>query len=49
MLEELGLSFHTIFLEFDKGQHKAPAYTQHNPNGRTPTLIDHANGDFVIW
>ena len=49
MLEELGLSYHTIFLAFDKGEHKAPAYTQHNPNGRTPTLIDHANGDFTIW
>ncbi|KAH9934023.1 glutathione S-transferase C-terminal-like protein [Epithele typhae] len=49
VLEELGLSFHTIFLAFDKGEHKAPAYTQHNPNGRTPTLIDHHNGDFTIW
>ena len=49
MLEELGLSYHTIFLAFDKGEHKAPAYTQHNPNGRTPTLIDHANGDFAVW
>ena len=20
-----------------------------NPNGRIPTLVDHANGDFVVW
>ncbi|KDQ51749.1 hypothetical protein JAAARDRAFT_40773 [Jaapia argillacea MUCL 33604] len=48
-LEELGLSYETIFLDFQKGEQKAPEHTKFNPNGRIPTLIDHKNGDFVIW
>ena len=38
-----------MYLKFEKGEHKAPEYTKFNPNGRIPTLIDHKNGDFVIW
>ncbi|KAI0793539.1 glutathione S-transferase C-terminal-like protein [Fomes fomentarius] len=49
LLEELGLTYESIYLDFAKGEQKAPAHTQHNPNGRIPTLIDHQNGDFVIW
>ncbi|RPD63378.1 glutathione S-transferase C-terminal-like protein [Lentinus tigrinus ALCF2SS1-6] len=49
VLEELGLSYHSIYLDFDKKEQKAPEHTQYNPNGRIPTLIDHHNGDFVIW
>ena len=49
VLEELGLTYEPIYLDFSKKQHKAPEYTQFNPNGRIPALIDHANGDFVIW
>ncbi|OBZ71376.1 Glutathione S-transferase 2 [Grifola frondosa] len=49
VLEELGLTYESIYLEFEKGEHKKPAYTQYNPNGRTPTLIDHNNNDLVIW
>ncbi len=48
-LEELGLSYEPVYLVFEKGEHKAPEYTKYNPNGRIPTLIDHHNGDFVIW
>ncbi|KAI0793540.1 glutathione S-transferase C-terminal-like protein [Fomes fomentarius] len=48
-LEELGLSYEPIYLVFEKGEHKAPEYTKYNPNGRIPALIDHHNGDFVIW
>ncbi|KAI0793550.1 glutathione S-transferase C-terminal-like protein [Fomes fomentarius] len=49
VLEELGLSYESVYLVFDKGEHKAPEYTKYNPNGRIPALIDHHNGDFVIW
>ncbi|KAI9058624.1 glutathione transferase Ure2p class [Trametes sanguinea] len=49
VLEELGLTYHTIYLDFQTGEHKAPAHTALNPNGRVPTLVDHANNDFVIW
>ena len=49
MLEALGLTYHSIYLDFNKGEHKAPEFTQYNPNGRIPALIDHKNGDFVVW
>ena len=49
VLEELGLDYQPIFLDFGKGEHKAEAYTKHNPNGRIPTLIDHKNGDLTVW
>ena len=49
MLEELGLTYESVYLDFQKGEHKAPEFTKYNPNGRIPALIDHHNGDFVIW
>ncbi|CDO72785.1 hypothetical protein BN946_scf184994.g38 [Trametes cinnabarina] len=49
VLEELGLTYESIYLDFAKGEHKAPEYTKYNPNGRIPTIIDHQNNDFVIW
>lgn len=49
MLEELGLSYEPVYLDFQKGEHKAPEHTQYNPNGRIPSLIDHKNNNFAIW
>ncbi|OSD00743.1 glutathione transferase Ure2p class [Trametes coccinea BRFM310] len=49
VLEELGLTYTTIYLDFQKGEHKSPEHTALNPNGRVPTLIDHRNNDFVLW
>ena len=49
VLEELGLTYESKFLDFMKGEQKGPEHTQFNPNGRIPTLIDHTNGDFAIW
>ncbi|KAH9833867.1 glutathione S-transferase [Rhodofomes roseus] len=37
------------YLDFSKQEQKSPEHTQYNPNGRIPTLIDHANNDFVVW
>ena len=49
VLEALGLTYESVFLDFQKGEHKAPSFTQYNPNGRIPAIIDHANNDFVVW
>ena len=49
MLDELGLTYEPVYLDFAKNEQTSPAYTQLNPNGRIPTLVDHKNGDFVIW
>ena len=49
VLEELGLSYESIYLDLSKGEQKGPEHTKYNPNGRIPTLIDHHNGDFAIW
>ncbi|KAH9921024.1 thioredoxin-like protein [Fomitopsis serialis] len=49
VLSELGLTYESVYLDFNKGEQKAPEYTQYNPNGRIPTLIDHKNNDFTIW
>ncbi|KAI0822285.1 glutathione S-transferase C-terminal-like protein [Trametes gibbosa] len=48
-LEELGLDYHSIYVDFKKNEHRAPEHTKYNPNGRIPTLIDHKNNDFVVW
>ena len=49
VLDELNLTYETVFLKFDKNEQKAPEFTKYNPNGRIPALIDHHNNDFVIW
>lgn len=49
VLEELGLTYETKFLDFQAGEQKSEAHTKYNPNGRIPTLIDHKNNDFAIW
>ncbi|KZT01683.1 glutathione S-transferase [Laetiporus sulphureus 93-53] len=49
VMTELGLTYESIYLDFDKGEIKAPAYTKYNPNGRIPTIIDHKNNNFVVW
>ena len=50
MLTELGLTFEPIYLDFQKGEQKAPDYvTKYNPNGRIPAIVDHKNNDFILW
>ena len=49
VLEELGLTYESKFLDFGKEEQKAEIHTKYNPNGRIPTLIDHRNNDFAIW
>ncbi|GJE90968.1 glutathione S-transferase [Phanerochaete sordida] len=49
VLEELGLTYESKFLDFNAGEHKGPEYLKLNPNGRIPALVDHKNNDFIIW
>ena len=50
VLEELDLTYHTVYLDLHKGESRAPWFTEKfNPNGRIPALVDHTNDDFVIW
>ncbi|TBU37203.1 glutathione S-transferase C-terminal-like protein [Dichomitus squalens] len=49
VLEELGLTYESVYLNFDENEHKSPEFTKLNPNGRIPALVDHKNGDSVIW
>ncbi len=48
LLEELGIDYelHTINLATD--QQKSAAYTQINPNGRIPAIIDTDENDFAV-
>ena len=49
VLEELGLTYEHIYLDFGKQEHKGDTHVSLNPNGRIPTLVDHTNGDYTIW
>ncbi|KZO98636.1 glutathione S-transferase C-terminal-like protein [Calocera viscosa TUFC12733] len=48
-LELLGITYESVYLDFGKGEHKAPEYTKLNPNGRIPAIVDHKTGDFTLW
>lgn len=47
VLEELGLSYESVLLEFEAM--KIAPYVNLCPNGRVPALVDHHNGGFVVW
>jgi len=53
VLEELGISYENKFLDFgstaDPNGMKSATYLKVNPNGRIPAIIDHKNGDLVLW
>ena len=49
VLEELGLTYESVYLDLQGGEHKQPAFTKHNPNGRIPAIVDHKNNDFTLW
>lgn len=46
LMEEMGISYETMPLDFTKGEHKSPEYLQLNPNGKVPTIMDDG---FVLW
>ncbi|CAL1710606.1 unnamed protein product [Somion occarium] len=49
VLEELGLTYESTYLNFQSAEQKSPEHLRLNPNGRIPTIIDHGNNDFVLW
>ena len=49
VLEELGLTYESVYLDFGKKEQKGPEYLKINPNGRIPAIIDHHNDDFTVW
>ncbi len=46
LMEELGIPYDTVALDFSKGEHKSPEYLKLNPNGKVPTIVDDG---FVLW
>lgn len=48
-LEELGLPYQVRVVNWLAGEQKRPEYLRLNPNGRIPTIVDHDNGDFVVF
>jgi GSH-dependent disulfide-bond oxidoreductase len=48
-LEELGMPYTVHALALSKNEQKAPNYLKINPNGRIPTIVDRANGDFAVF
>ncbi|EIN11265.1 thioredoxin-like protein [Punctularia strigosozonata HHB-11173 SS5] len=49
VLNLLGLSYESKYLDFRKQEQKSAEHVKLNPNGRIPTLVDHRNGDFIVW
>ncbi|BGP20083.1 hypothetical protein JCM10213_002667 [Rhodosporidiobolus nylandii] len=49
VLKALGLSYETKYLDFGKGEQKSEEFLKLNKNGRIPALVDHQNGDYVVW
>ncbi len=48
-LEELGLPYTVHAIDLSKGEQKGADYLRINPNGRIPTIVDRANGDFAVF
>lgn len=48
-LEEAGLPYDLSPIDFGKREQKAEDYIRLNPNGRIPTLVDRAAGDFAVF
>lgn len=46
-MEELGVEYNVILLGMLAVKKKP--FTDLNPNGRTPVLVDHNNGGLVLW
>jgi glutathione S-transferase len=48
-LEEMGLPYTVHAIDLLKGAQRTAEYLRINPNGRIPTIVDRANGDFAVF
>jgi len=48
-LEEAGVDYDLVFVDFAKKEQKDPEYMKLNPNGRVPTIVDRSNGNFPVF
>lgn len=48
-LEEMGLDYNVIRIDFGRKEQKEDWYLKLNPNGRIPTIVDRDNDDFVVF
>jgi glutathione S-transferase len=48
-LEEMELPYTFKHIQLSAKEQKQDWYVKLNPNGRIPTIIDHDNGDFVVF
>lgn len=48
-LEELGLDYQVHPIDLSSGEQKQKPFTDMNPNGRIPVILDRANNDFVVF
>ncbi|ANZ77957.1 BA75_05228T0 [Komagataella pastoris] len=49
VLSELEYPYKTLFLDFNKGEQRAPEFVSVNPNARVPALIDHNCDNLALW
>ena len=48
-LEELGLPYTVHPIDLSSGDQKKKPFTDINPNGRIPAIVDRGNGDFAVF
>jgi glutathione S-transferase len=48
-LEELALPYTLHAIDLSSGDQKKKPYTDINPNGRIPAIVDRSNGDFAVF
>jgi GST-like protein len=48
-LEELAIPYTVRPIKLSSGEQKESWYTALNPNGKIPTIVDHAANDFVVF
>lgn len=47
--KEVGVEYKLHPIEFPKGEHKAPAFLEHQPFGQVPYIVDDANDNFELY
>jgi glutathione S-transferase len=48
-LEELSLDYQVHAIDLSSGEQKQKPFTDMNPNGRIPVILDRSNNDFVVF